>query len=254
MKIVVSGLLTQYSQIGNRAAPVAVLLHGWGSRSQDFDALAKHLSSRFCVIYLDLPGFGGTQTPAEPWHVGDYVEFVCAFLAKLECGQLQVLIGHSFGGRICLKGIGEGVLKPMYLILIGSAGVTHSRSLRNQVLTVVAKIGKAITSLPGLSRLQARLRRRLYDVAGSQDYLATGPMRQTFLNTIGEDLQADAARITTPALLIWGANDTDTPPTDGRILANHMAHGTFSLVAGAGHYAHLDAPDRVYALIDGFLA
>jgi pimeloyl-ACP methyl ester carboxylesterase len=253
MKLVVSGLLTHYTQIGEPSAPVVVALHGWGASSQNFDGLSKHLAGRFRVLCLDLPGFGGTQAPPEPWHIIDYAHFVRAFLEKLDIQQVEAMIGHSFGGRVSIKATAQGVVSPNHIILIGSAGVAHTRTLRNQVFKVMAKTGKAVTALPGLSQVRAKLRRRLYDAAGSQDYVASGELRQTFLNTINEDLQADAAAITIPALLIWGANDIDTPPADGRILAGHMSYATFSLVADAGHYTHLDAPDRVYALIDEFL-
>ncbi len=253
MNLITQGLFTKYSDAGDRDAPVVVLLHGWGASSQNFDALAAHLAARFRVIWLDLPGFGGTQAPPEPWHIGDYAEFVKTFLDKLKIPQPQAVIGHSFGGRTLIAGVSRGILKPKNIVLMGSAGIKHSDTTRNQIFKLIAKTGKAVTLLPGLSRLRHRLRSRLYQAAGSDDYLKSGELRQTFLNTIGEDLQADAAHLQIPALLIWGEHDTDTPLADGRLLAATIPHATLKVVPGAGHYVHLDAPAEVQAAIDGFL-
>ena len=254
MNIVVNNLLTSYLESGPAGAPVVLMLHGWGTNSRTFDGLVRDLTPKYRVLCLDLPGFGSGQSPPAAWHIHDYATFVQAFLHKLEIRRQHAIIGHSFGGRIAIKAVGTRLLEPSRLILMDSAGVRHSASVPNQIFKVIAKTGKAATSLPGLSRLRGKLRRNLYRAAGSSDYLTAGALRQTFINTINEDIQPDAARITIPTLLIWGAADTDTPSTDGRTLANLIPHSTFSLVAGAGHFVHHDAPDRVAALIDEFLA
>jgi pimeloyl-ACP methyl ester carboxylesterase len=106
----------------------------------------------------------------------------------------------------------------------------------------MAKLGKAITVLPGLRRLRGRLRQRLYQAAGSTDYLYAGPLRQIFLNTINEDLQADAARITVPTKLIWGEYDTEAPVADGRLLAARIPQATLHIIPSAGHFVYVDAP------------
>jgi pimeloyl-ACP methyl ester carboxylesterase len=246
-------LLVRYTDTGARDAPVVILLHGWGADAHSFAGLATSLSGRFRVICLDLPGFGGSQAPPVDWHIHDYAALVAAFVAKLGNPPLAAVIGHSFGGRIAMKALAEGLLAPGRLVLMGSAGVKHSQSARNQAFKVIAKAGKAATSLPGLSRLRSKLRRQLYQSAGSTDYLTAGPLRQVFINTINEDLQSAAAAITAPALLLWGANDADTPPADGRLLASKIHHATFVQIPAAGHFVYLDAPEAVAAHIMKFL-
>src|SRR6185369_16382491 len=153
MNIVVHGLLVNYSDSGDPAAPAVVMLHGWGASSQNFDALAGRLSGQFRVVQLDLPGFGGTQAPATAWHIQDYAAFVAAFLDKLAITRLDAGIGHSFGGRVLIKAAGRGLIQPARVILMGSAGIKHSDTVRNRVFKVVAKAGKAVTALPGLRGL-----------------------------------------------------------------------------------------------------
>lgn len=253
MKIVVQDILTNYLEDGAAPAPAVLLLHGWGAEVHNFDGLAQGLCGRFRVLRLDLPGFGGTERPRSAWHIQDYAVYVAAFLQKVGVGELAAVAGHSFGGRVVLKGLAENVIPAKKVILIDSAGLKPARSLRHRAYQGTAKAGRAVLGLPGLSSLAPGLRRRLYESAGSTDYLNSGAMKEIFLNAINEDQTGDAKRVAVPALLIWGAEDTDTPQEDGRTLANLIPTAQLSILAGAGHFAHNDAPDRTLRLIEEFL-
>jgi pimeloyl-ACP methyl ester carboxylesterase len=254
MNLVAHGVLLHYRLQGKRGSPAILLLHGWGSSSQAFAGLAEQLGRHFCVISLDLPGFGGSGMPPSNWHISDYAKLVQEFLVKGRFEHLTAVAGHSFGGRVAIKAVGTGMIKPAHLVLMGSAGVRHSHSLRSQMFKALAKTGKVFTALPGLSGLRTRLRTRLYSAAGSSDYLNAGPLRQVFVNTINEDLQSDAAKIRVPSLLIWGDLDTETPEADVRLLAAKIPHSQFQLVDHAGHYVFQDQPFTVAGLIKDFLA
>jgi pimeloyl-ACP methyl ester carboxylesterase len=251
---VVTGTLVHYEESGEKTAPVALLLHGWAADAKSFAGLAAHLQKDFRVIRLDLPGFGGSERPKTDWQIADYAQFVHDFTQKIELQNIALLVGHSFGGRICIKVVASGLLVPKQLVLLGSGGIKHSNDARNQLYKAIAKTGKAVTTLPGLRQFQSRLKRALYKSAGSTDYITAGPMKQIFLNSINEDLRTDAAKITVPSLLIWGENDDQTPPADGEILASAIPHSQFHVVANAGHYVQLDAAPEVAKIIDGFIS
>jgi pimeloyl-ACP methyl ester carboxylesterase len=254
LNLIVNNQLISYAEDGDRSRPVIVLLHGWGADIQSFAQIASKLKSDFRVIRIDFPGFGGSELPPVGWHVIDYATMLQSFLSKLDITHIHGIIGHSFGGRVAIKAIGAGLIEPSRLILMGSAGVKHSNTLRNHAFNAVAKLGKTVTALPGLSVVRTRLRRQLYNAAGSTDYLDAGPMRQVFLSTIGEDLQADARTISVKTLLIWGENDSDTPVSDGQLLAAATPHSKLEVIPNAGHFVYLDAPYVVLALVKKFLA
>jgi pimeloyl-ACP methyl ester carboxylesterase len=251
MNVVVDGILVHYQESGDKNAPVALLLHGWAADIKSFAKLAEHLQKQYRVVRLDMPGFGASEQPSPDWHIASYAQFVSHFVAKVGL-DIALLIGHSFGGRVSIKAIASGALTPQKLVLLDSGGIQHSRDARNQVYKAIAKTGKVVTMLPGLRRFQGRLKRALYKSAGSTDYLNAGVMKQIFLNTINEDLRADAAKITVPTLLIWGANDDQTPVEDGKILADAIKNSRLEVIQGAGHYVQLDAPENVQTLIDEF--
>lgn len=64
------------------------------------------------------------------------------------------------------------------------------------------------------------------------------------------DLSADLGRITAPTLVIAGRHDRATPPSHARELADGIADSTLIELAGVGHLAPIEAPERVAAALD----
>lgn len=251
MKAVVKNLAVDYIDHGK--GPVVVLLHGWGVKAGNLEPLIKDLSKDHRVIAPDLPGFGGSERPAQDWGVPEYAIFLSELLAKLKINEVAVLIGHSFGGRVGVVAAADNLLEPERLVLLSTPGVRQVDSIRNRTLRAVSKIGKAVTSLPLFSLLRGGLRQRFYRAIGSTDYLAAGAMRGTFLKVINQDLREACGRISTPTLLVYGEQDVDVPVKEGQTLANHIKQSRFEIVPGANHFVHLDRGPEVIKLIRDFI-
>lgn len=250
MKIVVDGQLIEYQSEGE--GKVVVLLHGWGVDAKSFDRIAEYLSKKFQVVRLDFPGFGASPKPSSSWHVSDYASLVAGFVSKLNL-DVYALIGHSFGGRVIIKGISTRLFSAEKLVLIDTAGVRPAKSLKKSIYKMVAKTGKATTSLPGLKKLRPALREKLYGAAGATDYLHANEMQQIFLNTINEDLLPLARNIQNPTLLLWGENDTDTPVTDAYKLSAQLVNSQVVVIPNAGHFVFNDDPQAVQKQLEAFL-
>ncbi|RJR12609.1 alpha/beta hydrolase [Candidatus Parcubacteria bacterium] len=250
MKLIVNGLATEYKDEGQ--GPVLLLLPGWMNTISNFDELASHLTENFRVVRLDFPGFGGgTESPPPTWRVLDYASFVKAFIEKIGLTS-YVLIGHSFGGRVIIKGVSHGMLHPERVILVASAGVARSRTFRNRIFTILAKIGKIITYVPPFSLWRTQLRKKLYGRLKS-DYLAAGPLSQVYLNTIREDQTEAARKIAVPTLLIWGTADDMVPLSDAHLLSERIQGSRLEVFEGVGHSPHRDRPKEVAELIKKFV-
>ncbi len=248
MKTIVNGLAVEYSDQGEGL--VILMLHGWADTMHTFDVVVRELTL-FRIIRLDLPGFGKSERPHDIWGVGEYATFVHDFLAKIQV-RSYVLIGHSFGGRIAIKGVGTGVLEPEKLILIASAGIAKERGFKNEMLRIVAKGGKALSLIPPFSAYRQQMRKRLYQSIGS-DYFAAGSMRDIFLKVVGEDLLPYAANINIPTLMIWGRKDGSTPLSDGERIHAAIKGSHINIIDGASHFVHQENPEEVSRLMREFI-
>lgn len=250
MKILVNDLVTEYIDQGNGA--VMLFLHGWGDASHTFSALVTALGPSWRVICPDLPGFGGSKPPKESWKVEDYARFVQAFIRKLGI-SIDVLVGHSFGGRIALKGVANGLLQPKRLVLISSAGLAPRNTIRNILFKILAKAGKATLFLFPV-KVRERLRRKLYEYAGADDFLRAGVLKETFLKVIGEDLSHSARNVHVPTLLIWGEDDTAAPLSEGKRLNALISGSKLEIVKDASHFVHQEKPSEVAWAIERFVS
>jgi pimeloyl-ACP methyl ester carboxylesterase len=252
MKVIVNDQLLEYTDQGS--GKVILMLHGWGMSLNTFDQLASHLSQKFRVIRFDFPGFGNSPQPINDWSVVDYAKITRDLLHKLDITNLYAVISHSFGGRVVIKGVSLNYLKPQKVILIGSAGVKPSKSIKKNIYMAIAKVGKFATSLPLLNKSQSILRKHLYSAAGSTDYLQADKMKKIFLNTIDEDLLPEVNKIIQPTLLIWGENDAETPISDANLILSELKHGHLVTFKNAGHFVYVEAYDKVVKELDGFLS
>lgn len=250
MQVVVDSLLTQYARRGS--GKTVLILHGWGDNSKGMAALTSELSQKYDVIAVDLPGFGGTQQPPEPWDLTNYAQFVQHFLHKIDASQLYAVVGHSNGGGVAIRGLAGGLLKAKKLVLLGSAGIRGEYKGRNRALRMVAKTGKAIT-MPLPKSVKSKLQRKVYKTIGS-DMLVVESLQETFKKVVNDDVRAEAQKITIPTLIVYGQNDEQTPPRYGEIFKQAIAKSHLHIIPSAGHFVHLDQPQQTTTLIEEFLA
>lgn len=219
-----------------------VLLHGWGSSIAPFKSMIELLKSKYKVIALDMPGFGGTTEPPVPWCVDDYVDFVIKFLRELDIKKATFL-GHSFGGRVIIKFFERESLpfEVSKIILADSAGVKPKKTLKQKIKIRTYKTGKKILSLGIVKKFFPDALENLQSKSGSADYKAASPlMRQTMVKVVNEDLCHIFPKVTPSTLLIWGENDTATPVSDAILMEKMMPDAGKVVLKGCGHYSFID--------------
>lgn len=248
MNIIVDGLLTNYSRQG-KGTPL-LMLHGWGDQLETFNQLATHLDKDYEIIRLDLPGFGKSQPSKSAWGLSEFAQFIGHFLEKIEV-KPTVILGHSNGGAIAIIGLSSNKLQAGKLILLSSAGIRSTQKTRKLVWQAVAKTGKVVTAMLPRGTRQS-LRSRLYHSVGS-DLMVAPHMEATFKRIVNEDVQAYAASLRLPTLIINGADDTATPPEFARIFNQSIDGSSIFIVDGADHFIHQSDPEKITGIIKEFL-
>ncbi|MEX0994298.1 MAG: alpha/beta hydrolase [Balneolaceae bacterium] len=235
-----------------------VVLHGWAGDSRVMVPLARSLAHLRTCLLLDLPGFGGSSAPPEPWNIDRYADLVEAFIRNIDSSGVDLLV-HSFGGRIALKllsrpSIAEKIDK---VLITGGAGMKPKRRFSFYCKKYLAKTLKLpFLLLPEAMREKALTWLRgtgLWKMLGSPDYRElSGVMRETFVLTVSEHLEPTLESIHHDILLLWGRNDEATPLYQGERLQKGLKNGALVVIEGAGHYAFLDKPKRFTAIAEAY--
>lgn len=249
MKTIVKNTVVEYTDEGQ--GPILFFMHGWQDNLSTFEALKSILMVKYRIIRVDLPGFGYSGIPSTAWNLDDYIDCVAEFLNKNNI-RPTAIIGHSFGGRIIIKGAASGKLSAEKLVLISSAGLSKRFTIKNLVIKIVSKVVGIVLRIPGISFWRDRVRNIFYKVIES-DYINAGALQNIFLNIIKEDLAKFAPQIKNKTLLIWGDKDSATPLADGKRLAKLIPDSDLHVIKGATHFVHREKPEEVAKLISDFV-
>lgn len=248
----IDNISVNYIDVGE--GEVILLLHGWGSNITLFDGIVKTLSPNHRVVALDMPGFGKTSEPPQPWCVDDYADFAAKFLNALNIKEFSVLV-HSFGGRVLFKLNAKEEL-PFVInkaVLIDSAGIMPKKTFKQKVSLRMYKAARCIMSTKVLHFLYPDAVENMRKKRGSADYNnATPTMRRTLVKVVNEDLEPLVSKLNCPTLIIWGDADTATPISDAELMERLIPDAGLVVCEGSGHYSFLEQPAKVHGALKAF--
>lgn len=217
-------------------------MHGYGSKKESFYYQIEYLSEYFKITAPDFPGFGASAPIDSAWSVGDYADWLLNFISasKLNCPHIMA---HSFGARVAFKLLSVHPEVADKLIITGGAGIVKPRSKQYQ---------RRINAYRRIKKLFPAYAERHF---GSEEYRKLSPlMRESYKKIVNEDLQAAASQIKNKTLLIYGENDTVTPPEEEGETFNRLIYGSqFEKISG-GHFCFSEYPELFNQKILTFLS
>jgi len=157
----------------------------------------------------------------------DYVSSIESFINKLNLDNV-ILIGHSLGGRICIKLASKNPPSLKKIVLVDSAGIEKEK---NDLFKYFGELKK----IPVIKNLGIKL-------FGSRDYKDSKGMRETLKAVVSEDLTPFLSLIQFPTLIVWGEKDKDTPLSDGQLMNNLIKESKLVVIEDATHFSFLDKP------------
>ena len=250
--IAIDGYDINYKITGNGPETV-VILQGWGTTLEVYDSIARVLAPAYRVVQLDLPGFGGSSEPREPWDVSAYCRFFETFMSALDIKKAH-LIGHSYGGRMIIRLAAEGCSFEIgKILLVDAAGIVPKKSFATRAKIRVFKIGKWILMRPFVYGLIPETVDGWLSQQGSADYRSATPMmRQCLVRAVNEDLSHLLPNIKNETLMVWGTADTATPLADGKLMEEKIPDAALVTIEGAGHYSFLEQPQLFAGLLRSY--
>jgi pimeloyl-ACP methyl ester carboxylesterase len=225
--------------------PPILMMHGWGQALASLRPMGELLQDLGTVVLVDLPGFGASDPPPDPaglaraWGTLEYAERMIELLDELAVPGAH-LVGHSFGGRVAVRLASRWPDRARSLTLMAAAGLPRRRALRQRVKIAAARAARRGLGVAGrfLDRESSnRLGAWYVETFGSEDYRKASPvMRETLKVTTAEDLTDEARAVRCPTLLLWGAEDSVTPPAVGRRFHDLIAGSEYVELPGRDHF------------------
>ena len=220
----------------DRDKPVVIWAHGWGHTHRNFMPLMAPFEHTAHHIMLDFPGFGESSIPPADWGTEEYADAIAVWLAEQNAPPV-LWVGHSFGCRIGLQLVARHPERIKAMALIAGAGLQRKLPPHKALYTWLVKHFPVHRLIPR----DHVIRRALRKFFGSADYKTAGPLRDIFIRVIAEDLTAQAQNVQCPVTLIYGKDDTETPPEFGERFSRLIPNAKLFLLDGQDHYTVLDS-------------
>jgi pimeloyl-ACP methyl ester carboxylesterase len=256
--------------------PAILFVHGLLGSYRHWAHLIDQLTSAgYRVVAPDLFGHGGSDKPMGDYSLGAHAATLRDLLDQLQLDRVTV-VGHSLGGGIAMQFwyLFPDRVDRVALVSSGGLGRQVSPLLRAAVLPGSEWVLPVIASrwlttkvdLAGqvLSRVGWRPRLRMDEAWRGFVSLGDADSRRAFLATTrcvmdigGQTVSArDFFPTTTPVptLIVWGARDRIIPVAHGIAAAKLIEGSRLELFENAGHFPHLDEPERFAALLQDFAA
>lgn len=231
-----------------------VMLQGWGTGMELYDFVAGSLNDSYRFIQFDLPGFGESDEPAEPWNVAAYADFFCRFMEETGI-QEAALIGHSYGGRVIIK-LAERESLPFTItkiVLIDSAGIMPERSAAQKAKVRRYKMLRNFLTSKPIHAMFPEVIDYWMSKQGSEDYRNASPMmKKCLVMAVNEDQREALPKIRQEVLLIWGDLDDATPISDAHLMDELIPDSALIVLEGTGHYSFLEKPQQFRGIIRSY--
>jgi pimeloyl-ACP methyl ester carboxylesterase len=162
---------------------------------------------------VDFPGFGNSsiQKAMNSYETKSVME---EFLRSINKNP-QIIIGHSFGGKIAL------LLNPKVLVLLSSAGIVLPKKFSIRFKIKLFKVFKFL----GLGRF--------YTFFVSKDAKGMDKvMYETFKKVVNEDMSRAFKDYKGRAVIFWGKNDNTTPLAVALKIKDFIKNSTIHIFDG----------------------
>jgi pimeloyl-ACP methyl ester carboxylesterase len=256
---VVNGATLAYDVTGN--GPAVVLISGGGTLDRRlWDAQVAALSPQYTVVRYDIRGIGGSSRPDAPF---SHSEDLRALLQTLGIAPAYV-VGLSFGAGVAID-LALDHPELVKGLVLAAPGLSSDRDENVQAALAAADLARIkglpfvaeaiVTNSAVLAAAGAEVRQRV-----KASYLDNADVFESDFALVRLWLPTDPpagqrlSSIRVPTLILVGDQDGVHVRAIADTLAARISGAEMTVVRGAGHLLHLDAPDLFDNAVLDFLA
>ncbi|MFI5251086.1 MAG: alpha/beta fold hydrolase [Bacteroidota bacterium] len=250
MELEVNGINVYYEEHGPETATPVVFIHGFPFNSEMWKPQVEALQSTYRVIVYDIRGHGKSSVSDGQYSIEYFVDDLFALLDHITIKKV-VLVGLSMGGYIALRAIERepGRVRAIVLCDTKSDADTNETKIRraNQAKAIKANgtkgfaddfvhavfFEKTFQFNPGAVQSIHAMIENMSPLAIAGASLAMASRTDT---------TSSLGRISVPAMIMVGENDTLTPPHSAMQMKEKMPNAEMYIIPNAAHVSNLENP------------
>jgi pimeloyl-ACP methyl ester carboxylesterase len=228
---------------------VLMLLHGLFGALSNWQAVVDHYSKRFRVIIPMLPIY---EMPIKEAGLEGLREFTERFVAVKKLENIMIM-GNSLGGHVGILYTLKNPEKVTKLVLTGSSGLFENT------------MGGSYPRRGSYDYIRERVAYTFYDpnVASKElvdEVFETTKSIPKCMRIVAiaksaqrNNLALELPKINVPTLLVWGLNDTITPPMVGHEFNRLIPNSELKFIDKCCHAPMMEHPEKFNQLVEDFL-
>jgi pimeloyl-ACP methyl ester carboxylesterase len=273
-EIALHGHRVTYTEAGD--GPLVVLLHGIAGSGHTWDGVVPALAAGGVrVLAPDLLGHGESAKPRGDYSLGAYASGVRDLVTALG-HETATIVGHSLGGGVAMQfayqfpercerlvlvssgGLGREVTPILRAATLPGAEVVLPLIAHRRVLDAFRAVGRVTSRLPLPARPAFR------EIARGYGSLVDTQARAAFVHTARSVIDVGGQRVDAsdrlylatglPSMVVWGGRDSFIPVSHAAHFAELVPTARVEVFERAGHFPHVDEPERFARTLLSFVA
>ncbi|MDB4203649.1 alpha/beta hydrolase [Flavobacteriaceae bacterium] len=238
----------KYLEIGE-GTPM-IILHGLMGGLSNFNNVAQFFPEKgYKVIIPELPLF---ELPLLTTNVNSFAKYLKEFISHKKLDKV-ILLGNSLGGHIGLLYTKQYPQNVKALVITGSSGLYESA------------MGESYPKRGDRNYIKTKTENVFYDPA-----IATPELVDEVFETVNDrvklirtlaiaksairhNMGKDLPQMNTPTCIIWGENDSVTPPEVGTEFHEKLPDSDLFWIKKCGHAAMMEHPDTFNEILIAWL-
>jgi pimeloyl-ACP methyl ester carboxylesterase len=240
----------QFSYIEVGEGTPIIVLHGLMGGLSNFDSVTKYFSSNgYKVVIPELPIYSMTLLKT---NVKSFATYLKDFIEFKGFNQV-ILLGNSLGGHIGLYHTKMYPDKVKALVITGSSGLYESAMgggyTKRSDYEVIKKKAQDVFYDPEVATKE--IVDEVYETVNDRNKLVK--TLAIAKSAIRHNMSKDLPKMTTPTCIIWGKNDTVTPPEVAKEFNDLLPDSELFWIDKCGHAAMMEHPDEFNNILHAWL-
>jgi 2-hydroxy-6-oxonona-2,4-dienedioate hydrolase len=238
----------RYIEVGE-GTPI-IVLHGLMGGLSNFNSVTKYFSSNgYKVVIPELPIYTMTLLKT---NVKSFATYLRDFIEFKGFDQV-ILLGNSLGGHIGLYHTKMYPEKVKALVITGSSGLYESAMgggyTKRSDYEVIKKKAQDVFYDPEVATKE--IVDEVYETVNDRNKLVK--TLAIAKSAIRHNMSKDLPKMSTPTCIIWGKNDTVTPPEVAKEFNDLLPDSELFWIDKCGHAAMMEHPDEFNKILHAWL-